>query len=84
MLAVVLLHVGVPQVSFQGLEFCLMTSHFESCKNQSEERMNQLRVTLKKMMEVPEKTTVIFGGDTNLRDTEVRLTRLTANTPTSG
>ncbi|XP_042566603.1 tyrosyl-DNA phosphodiesterase 2 [Clupea harengus] len=61
----------VAQVSFQGLEFCLMTSHFESCKNQSEERMNQLRVTLKKMMEVPEKTTVIFGGDTNLRDTEV-------------
>lgn len=61
----------VVQVIFQGQDLCLMTSHFESCKNQSEERMNQLRQMLKKMREVPENTTVIFGGDTNLRDSEV-------------
>ncbi|XP_041931595.1 tyrosyl-DNA phosphodiesterase 2 [Alosa sapidissima] len=61
----------VVQVNFQGQDLCLMTSHFESCKNQSVERMNQLKLMFQKMRNVPEKTTVIFGGDTNLRDAEV-------------
>ncbi|KAL2080534.1 hypothetical protein ACEWY4_024327 [Coilia grayii] len=61
----------IAQVNFQGQELCLMTSHFESCKNQSNERMNQLQLMFRKMRETSENTTIIFGGDTNLRDTEV-------------
>ncbi|XP_067267143.1 tyrosyl-DNA phosphodiesterase 2 [Chanodichthys erythropterus] len=61
----------VAQVTFSGQKLYLMTSHLESCKNQSEERMKQLRVILQKMKEAPEDATVIFAGDTNLRDTEV-------------
>lgn len=51
--------------------FCLMTSHLESCKGHAEERMNQLRVVMQRMREAPDNVTVLFGGDTNLRDTEV-------------
>lgn len=61
----------VAQVTFKGQKLCLMTSHFESCKGQAEERMKQLRVVMKRMRESPEDVTVLFGGDTNLRDTEV-------------
>ncbi|XP_059412566.1 tyrosyl-DNA phosphodiesterase 2-like [Carassius carassius] len=61
----------VAQVNFSGQKLYLMTSHLESCKNQSEERMKQLRVVFQKMMEAPEDATVIFAGDTNLRDSEV-------------
>ncbi len=50
-----------------------MTSHLESCKNQSEERMKQLRVVLQKLKEAPEDATVMFAGDTNLRDSEVNV-----------
>uniref|UniRef100_A0A4W5PSH0 Tyrosyl-DNA phosphodiesterase 2 n=1 Tax=Hucho hucho TaxID=62062 RepID=A0A4W5PSH0_9TELE len=58
-------------VKFRDQELCVMTSHFESCKGQAEERMKQLRVVLKRMREAPSNVTVLFGGDTNLRDTEV-------------
>uniref|UniRef100_G1KAK0 Tyrosyl-DNA phosphodiesterase 2 n=1 Tax=Anolis carolinensis TaxID=28377 RepID=G1KAK0_ANOCA len=54
-----------------GNELCFMTSHLESTKDHGEERLNQLKMVLAKMKEVPESTTVIFGGDTNLRDKEV-------------
>ncbi|CAM4632971.1 unnamed protein product [Leuciscus chuanchicus] len=61
----------VAQATFSGKKLYLMTSHLESCKNQSEERMKQLRVILQKIKEAPEDSIVIFAGDTNLRDTEV-------------
>lgn len=61
----------VAQVTFKGQKLCLLTSHLESCKDQAEERMKQLRVVLQRMREAPEDVTVLFGGDTNLRDTEV-------------
>ncbi|NXJ93572.1 TYDP2 phosphodiesterase, partial [Corythaixoides concolor] len=61
----------VVHVSISGNELCLMTSHLESTKNHSEERMKQLQIALKKMHQESESTTVIFGGDTNLRDSEV-------------
>lgn len=48
-----------------------MTSHFESCKGHAEERMKQLRVVMQRMREASDDVTVLFGGDTNLRDTEV-------------
>lgn len=59
------------QVSVSGNELCLMTSHLESTKSHSKERLKQLQIVLNKMQEEPESTTVIFGGDTNLRDSEV-------------
>lgn len=54
-----------------GNELCLMTSHLESTRGHAEERMNQLKMVLKKMQEAPESASVIFAGDTNLRDQEV-------------
>ncbi|MBN3295344.1 TYDP2 phosphodiesterase, partial [Amia calva] len=59
------------QVQFCGIELCLMTSHLESCKGNSQERVNQLRRVFKRLKEAPDSVTVIFGGDTNLRDWEV-------------
>lgn len=47
-----------------------MTSHLESCKGHAEERMKQLRVVMRRMTEAPDDVTVVFGGDTNLRDPE--------------
>ncbi|XP_051519887.1 tyrosyl-DNA phosphodiesterase 2-like [Myxocyprinus asiaticus] len=58
-------------VTFLGQKLCLMTSHLESCKNQSEERMKQLRVVFQKIGDTSDDVAVIFGGDTNLRDSEV-------------
>ena len=59
------------QVSVSGNELCLMTSHLESTRGHAKERMNQLKMVLEKMQEAPGSTTVIFAGDTNLRDQEV-------------
>ncbi|XP_070702558.1 tyrosyl-DNA phosphodiesterase 2 [Pempheris klunzingeri] len=61
----------VAQVNFKGQKLCLMTSHLESCKGHAEERMKQLRVVMQKISVAPDDVTVLFGGDTNLRDTEV-------------
>ncbi|XP_045717675.1 tyrosyl-DNA phosphodiesterase 2 isoform X1 [Phyllostomus hastatus] len=57
--------------SVSGNGLCLMTSHLESTREHAQERMNQLRTVLKRMQEAPESATVIFAGDTNLRDREV-------------
>ncbi|XP_072417028.1 tyrosyl-DNA phosphodiesterase 2-like [Chiloscyllium punctatum] len=59
------------QVNIAGNELCLMTSHLESTKAHSKERVKQLEIVLRKIKEAPESATVIFGGDTNLRDQEV-------------
>lgn len=58
-------------MSISGNELCLMTSHLESTKDHSKERMKQLQIVFKEMQKESESTTVIFGGDTNLRDSEV-------------
>lgn len=57
--------------SVSGNELCLMTSHLESTRGHAKERANQFKMVLKKMQEAPESATVIFAGDTNLRDYEV-------------
>lgn len=57
--------------SVSGNELCLMTSHLESTREHAEERANQFKMVLKKMQEAPASATVIFAGDTNLRDQEV-------------
>ncbi|XP_038160019.1 tyrosyl-DNA phosphodiesterase 2 [Cyprinodon tularosa] len=61
----------VAQVTFKGQKLCLMTSHLESCKGHAQERMKQLRMAMERMKAAPDDVTVLFGGDTNLRDTEV-------------
>ncbi|XP_037552301.1 tyrosyl-DNA phosphodiesterase 2-like [Nematolebias whitei] len=61
----------VAQVLFRDQKLLLMTSHFESCKASATERMWQLRMVMKRMSEAPDDETVLFGGDTNLRDYEV-------------
>ncbi|NWI69866.1 TYDP2 phosphodiesterase, partial [Todus mexicanus] len=61
----------VVHVSVSGIELCLMTSHLESTKKHSQERIKQLQIVLNTMQKESESTTVIFGGDTNLRDSEV-------------
>uniref|UniRef100_A0A1A8C8D7 Tyrosyl-DNA phosphodiesterase 2 n=1 Tax=Nothobranchius kadleci TaxID=1051664 RepID=A0A1A8C8D7_NOTKA len=61
----------VAQVLFRGQKLCLMTSHFESCKANSTERMRQLKKMMERMSDAPDDVTVLFGGDTNLRDYEV-------------
>lgn len=58
---------------FRDQKLLLMTSHFESCKANATERMRQLRMVMKRMSEAPDDETVLFGGDTNLRDYEVSL-----------
>ncbi|XP_068576005.1 tyrosyl-DNA phosphodiesterase 2-like [Cebidichthys violaceus] len=61
----------VAQVLFKGQKFCFMMSHFESCKANAGERMRQLRLVIRRMAKMPDDVTVLFGGDTNLRDAEV-------------
>ncbi|KAF7656880.1 hypothetical protein LDENG_00035210 [Lucifuga dentata] len=61
----------VAQVTFRGQKLCLMTSHLESCKENANERMRQMRMVMRKMKDAPDDVTVLFGGDTNLRDDEV-------------
>uniref|UniRef100_A0A3Q2QNB8 Tyrosyl-DNA phosphodiesterase 2b n=1 Tax=Fundulus heteroclitus TaxID=8078 RepID=A0A3Q2QNB8_FUNHE len=58
-------------VTFKGQKLCLMTSHLESCKGHAQERMKQLQVVMQRMKDGPDDATVLFGGDTNLRDAEV-------------
>ncbi|XP_056377286.1 tyrosyl-DNA phosphodiesterase 2 [Hyla sarda] len=58
-------------VNISGHNICFMTSHLESTKEHSNERAKQLNIVLKKIQDIPPSTTVIFGGDTNLRDKEV-------------
>uniref|UniRef100_A0A3B3VW69 Tyrosyl-DNA phosphodiesterase 2 n=1 Tax=Poecilia latipinna TaxID=48699 RepID=A0A3B3VW69_9TELE len=69
----------VAQVEFEGQKLSLMTSHFESCKANSAERMRQLRLVMKAMSQAPDDQTVLFGGDTNLRDHEVAAVGLPGN-----
>lgn len=61
----------VAQVEFKGHKLYLMTSHLESCKGHAQERVKQLRVVMQRMKDAPDDVTVLFGGDTNLRDSEV-------------
>ncbi|KAK2857185.1 hypothetical protein Q5P01_005920 [Channa striata] len=61
----------VARVLFKGRKFCLMTSHFESGKYGAAERKRQLRLVMRRISKAREDVTVLFGGDTNLRDAEV-------------
>lgn len=60
-----------PAVFKSKTEVILMTSHLESTAKCKAERTRQLEQVLASMAEQPVQATVIFGGDTNLRDREV-------------
>lgn len=51
-------------------DLVFMTSHLESTKEGAAERKNQLTILYNNMIQAPKNCTVIFGGDTNLRDYE--------------
>ena len=76
-------HVIEVSVSYCGVELELLTSHLESTKDYGAERKNQLSTVFKMMSEIqkknPEKT-LIFGGDLNVRDAEVKAVGLPPNT----
>ncbi|XP_057683559.1 tyrosyl-DNA phosphodiesterase 2 [Corythoichthys intestinalis] len=61
----------IANVTLRGSKVRLMTSHLESCKGHSGERVTQLREVMRRMREAPDDVSVVFGGDTNLRDAEV-------------
>ncbi|XP_039249603.2 tyrosyl-DNA phosphodiesterase 2-like [Styela clava] len=53
-----------------NLDVAVLTSHLESTKTGEQERKRQLGILYSTMMQFPSVSTVIFGGDTNLRDAE--------------
>lgn len=63
-LQIVECHIGAAKI-------CIMNTHLESTADHAEERVRQLRTCFKAAMEQPEGTTVILGGDMNLRDKDV-------------
>ena len=60
------------QCKIKGEKFYLMTSHLESTKEHAKERTNQLEKAFGHMFKADPDRTVVFGGDLNLRDNEVR------------
>ncbi|XP_033744259.1 tyrosyl-DNA phosphodiesterase 2-like [Pecten maximus] len=59
------------QCKIKDENFVLMTSHLESGEKYSEERVAQLQKAFRVMQKSSQSSTVIFGGDLNLRDKEV-------------
>lgn len=59
------------QCKIKAENFVLLTSHLESTKDHSKERVAQLQKAFRVMEKSSESSTVIFGGDLNLRDKEV-------------
>ena len=64
------------QATVKGVEMDLLTAHLESMANHSEERTRQLQKSYKEVTSAPPTSTVVFGGDLNLRDKEVGLFHL--------
>ncbi|CAF4746129.1 unnamed protein product [Rotaria sp. Silwood1] len=62
----------IVHVIYEGsIEIDLMTSHHESCQPGADERIRQLKLCFKKMVETPANRIVLFGGDLNMRDNEL-------------
>lgn len=55
-----------------------MTTHHESGTEQvsSFERMEQLKLCFKRMIDAPPHRIVLFGGDLNMREREVRINQI--------
>lgn len=55
---------------------CVMTSHLESTAEFARERMEQLKLCFKHVQEQDDNCVVFFGGDLNLRNTEVGVKKI--------
>lgn len=55
------------------VDICAMTSHLESTKEFAKPRVEQLKQSFKEMLDQEDHNLVIFGGDLNLRDSEVNI-----------
>ena len=64
-------HYLIHPIKFADAKIVLMTSHLESLAPNGAERKKQFSEILDYMKRQSENFNVIFGGDTNLRDTEV-------------
>lgn len=64
-------HIVCVEATFNGFPLVLMNTHLESMAYSSQVRSIQLRKCFRKCMKEPSDRTVIFGGDLNLRDSEV-------------
>lgn len=53
------------------VKLCVMTSHLESTADYSKERTEQLRKCFSHMIKQDKDMIVLFGGDLNLRDSEL-------------
>jgi hypothetical protein len=55
-----------------------MTSHHESGTEElaSKQRIEQLKFCFKRMLDAPSHRIVLFGGDLNIREKEVRILRM--------
>jgi tyrosyl-DNA phosphodiesterase 2 len=54
-----------------SVKLCVMTSHLESTADFSKERIEQLRTCFNHMIKQDKDMIVLFGGDLNLRDSEL-------------
>lgn len=63
-LQIVECHIGAAKI-------CVMNTHLESTADHTQERVKQLKTCFKAALEQPEGTSVILGGDMNLRDSDV-------------
>ena len=64
------------KLNYKGMiDFYAMTAHLESTKEFSKQRVEQLKICFEEMTKstAGDSIPVFFGGDLNLRDTEVRL-----------
>ena len=66
-------------VLYLGINLKLMTSHLESMKDYSAERKAQLRIAFDFMSKREGERVCIFGGDLNLRDSEVKSVKIPQN-----
>ncbi|XP_064488700.1 tyrosyl-DNA phosphodiesterase 2-like [Ornithodoros turicata] len=60
------------QVNFNNHAMLLMNTHLESMGYSSEVRKTQLKKCFRHCVRQPQASSVIFGGDTNLRDHEIQ------------
>ena len=64
-------HYLIQPIKFADAKIVVMTSHLESLAENGAERKKQFSEILDYMKRQNENFNIIFGGDTNLRDTEV-------------
>jgi endonuclease/exonuclease/phosphatase family metal-dependent hydrolase len=61
------------QVDIGGNKFWLLNTHLESTAQYKQARVNQLKAAFKHVYEKSSTHSVLFAGDLNLRDSEVKI-----------